>query len=161
MAENFEVIYTHPSGATATFVRQNGQLDSLAKGLDAEQFWTFKQVKTLLVRNDTSDLAESNRLMEALGFTALVREITPMAPAPSMADLRDEALAGTSTGEHEAAHGHAPQPSFWPLFLAMFIGVTLIGLMFMESTIAISAVGLIGIVFCMYMWGTEAFHIEL
>ena len=27
MPENYEVMYTHPSGATATFVRQDGELD--------------------------------------------------------------------------------------------------------------------------------------
>ncbi|HEX8034937.1 MAG TPA: hypothetical protein VF510_13865, partial [Ktedonobacterales bacterium] len=61
MSENFEVVYTHPSGATATFIRHDGELDALAKALDAEQFWVFKNVKTLLVRNDEGDLAESNR----------------------------------------------------------------------------------------------------
>ena len=47
MSENFEVVYTHPSGATATFIRHDGELDALAKALDAEQFWVFKTVKTL------------------------------------------------------------------------------------------------------------------
>ena len=70
MPENYEVIYTHPSGATATFIRQDGELDALAKGLDAGQFWVFKNVKSLLVRNDAGDLEESTRLMAGIGFTA-------------------------------------------------------------------------------------------
>ena len=37
MAENYEVVYTHPSGATATFIRHEGELDALAKALDSEQ----------------------------------------------------------------------------------------------------------------------------
>ncbi|MBA3824898.1 MAG: hypothetical protein H0X24_13505 [Ktedonobacterales bacterium] len=55
MATNYTVIYTHPSGGTATFIYEDGELSSLAKGLDAEQFWVFKQVKSLLLRNDEGD----------------------------------------------------------------------------------------------------------
>ena len=69
MPENYEVIYTHPSGATATFIRQDGELDALAKGLDAGQFWVFKNVKSLLVRNDAGD----RRLAELPG-DALARQ---------------------------------------------------------------------------------------
>ena len=93
MADNYEVIFTHPTGATATFVRQGGELDALAKGLDSEQFWVFKNVKALLARNDPGDLREAQRMMEGMGFTALVRTsncdpchghwTTPQISAPS------------------------------------------------------------------------------
>jgi hypothetical protein len=76
MPENYEVVYTHPSGATAIFTRHEGELDALAKALDSEQFWVFKNVKSLLVRNDAGDLEESNQLMRVIGFTANVRIIT-------------------------------------------------------------------------------------
>ena len=72
MPENYEVVYTHPSGATAIFTRHDGELDALAKSLDSEQFWVFKNVKALLVRNDAGDLEESNRLMREIGFAASV-----------------------------------------------------------------------------------------
>ncbi len=128
MPENYEVVYTHPGGANAHFVRQGGELDALAKGLDTEQFWIFKQVKALLARNDPGDLAEANRMMAGIGFTNTVVEITPAQPAPSVAAMRAEVFvgagAGAATEEHAvaAAYGapahHGPQPSLWPLGLA-------------------------------------------
>ena len=75
MADNYEVLFTHPTGATATFVRQGGELDALAKGLDSEQFWVFKNVKALLARNDPGDrerarvlLAEGLSLYQSIGM---------------------------------------------------------------------------------------------
>lgn len=173
MPENYEVIYTHPSGATATFVRQGGELDALAKGLDSEQFWVFKQVKTLLARNDPGDLAESNRMMAGVGFLSMVHEITPAQPAPSVAAMRAEALAGTTAAPE--AHGaevhagpHAPQPSLWPLLLACSVAFTLISLMFVQFipggdfpyVIFLTFLGLIAVLYCIVRWGTEAFHAE-
>nr|MBF6590258.1 hypothetical protein [Ktedonobacterales bacterium] len=111
MPENYEVIYTHPSGATATFIRQGGELDALAKGLDAEQFWVFKNVKSLLVRNDEGDLAEAHRLMASVGFTPRVRELVAPQPAPSTAELREAAFASAGTYVPEVQTGpHMPPP---------------------------------------------------
>jgi hypothetical protein len=170
MPDNFEVIYSHPSGATATFVRQGGELDALAKGLDSEQFWVFKNVKSLLARNEPGDLAEANRLMSGIGFTPLVREITPAQPARSAAAMRDEALAGAAAVPAAAtAHGaveehagpHEPQPSYWPLLLAIWASVALIGLVFLDTTLLITAVGLVGVLVSIIGWGVEPFHVEL
>jgi hypothetical protein len=77
MATNYTVIYTHPSGGTATFIYEDGELSSLAKGLDAEQFWVFKQVKALLLRNDEGDLALASGMMAEHGFTAQVTQPLP------------------------------------------------------------------------------------
>jgi hypothetical protein len=72
MASNYTVIYSHPSGATATFIYEDGEMSALAKGLDAEQFWVFKQVKALLLRNEEDDLALATAMMKEHGFTAHV-----------------------------------------------------------------------------------------
>jgi len=167
MPENYEVVYQHPSGATATFVRRGGELDALAKGLDSEQFWVFKNVKSLLARNDAGDLAEANRLMSGIGFTPLVREITVATPTP--AAMRQQALAGAPAASpagaaaHEEAHAgpHGPQPSYWPLLLAISVCVALGGMMVVDITPLITAVGLIAVLYCMVSWGVEAFHVEL
>lgn len=82
MPASFTVIYTHPSGATATFIYENGELSALAKGLDAEQFWEFKQVKALLLRNEDGDIALSNQMMARLGFEAQVIRALPDLLAP-------------------------------------------------------------------------------
>jgi hypothetical protein len=170
MPENYEVIYTHPGGATATFVRQGGELDALAKGLDSEQFWVFKQVKALLARNDLGDLGEANRMMAGIGFANMVKEITLAAPAPSVAAMRAEAFAGAAAAPaaHAAvqAHGaeahHGPQPSLWPLLLALSAAFALITLMFWEipGVIIVTAIGLALVLICIIGWGTEAFHAE-
>ncbi len=157
MADNYEAIFTHPTGATATFVRQGGELDALAKGLDSEQFWVFKNVKTLLARNEPGDLREAQRMMEGMGFTALVREITV---APNLAAMREEVFAGAVEAEH-GAHGHAPQPSFWPLLVAASGAVTLIGGMFWSETYVITIVGFAALFLTMLMWGLESFVVEL
>lgn len=152
MSENFEVVYTHPSGATATFIRHDGELDALAKALDAEQFWVFKNVKTLLVRNEEGDLAESNRLMAQVGFTATVRElVTPQAavavPEPVFAVEAAEAHAGP----------HLPGPSYWPLLLAasatLALGGWLASSLFI--TIPLLLIGLVCVLITMVGWGLE------
>src|SRR5579884_2819746 len=105
MAENYEVVYTHPSGATATFIRHDGELDALAKALDSEQFWVFKNVKSLLVRNEPGDLDEANRLMRAIGFTPNVRVITRPEPIPAL--VREAAVEAEPAGH---AGIHLPGP---------------------------------------------------
>jgi hypothetical protein len=152
MPENYEVVYSHPSGATATFTRHDGELDALAKALDSEQFWVFKNVKALLVRNEAGDLEESNRMMRAIGFTPSVRVITAPQPAPALA--REPAYAAAP--EEEAHHGvHLPGPSYWPLFLGASAFIAFGGLLFWETTLLISAVGLVCAFICMIGWGLE------
>jgi hypothetical protein len=152
MRENYEVIYTHPGGAVATFTRQDGELDALAKGLDAEQFWVFKNVKSLLARNDAGDLDEATRLMSAIGFTGMVRDI--VAPVPAAAPAR-EPVAVPQAAE-VGAHGfHMPGPSYWPLLLAISVGITFTGLLFWQTTLAITAIGLVLAFFSGIAWGLE------
>ena len=127
------------------------------KGLDSEQFWVFKNVKALLARNDPGDLREAQRMMEGMGFTALVREITV---APDLAAMREEVFAGTAGAEH-GAHGHAPQPSFWPVLVAASGAVALIGGMFWTETYVITIVGLAALFLTMLAWGLEPFVVEL
>jgi hypothetical protein len=140
MLENYEVVYTHPGGAVATFTRQDGELDALAKGLDAEQFWVFKNVKSLLARNESGDLEEATRLMGAIGFSTRVREI--VAPAPAVAPAREPAYAAPAAEAH-APGIHLPGPSYWPLVLAICIGIAFGGVFFWTSTLLITAVGLV------------------
>ncbi len=82
MATNYTVIFSHPSGATATFIYENGEMSALAKGLDAEQFWVFKQVKALLLRNEEDDLTFAKIEMARIGFTAQVLRPLPDLLAP-------------------------------------------------------------------------------
>src|SRR5215469_1313042 len=124
MPENYEVIYTHPGGATATFVRHDGELDALARGLDAEQFWVFKNVKALLVRNEPDDLAEASRQMRQIGFVPSVREIK--APVPVAA--AEPVHAAVAVGVEEHAGPHLPGPSYWPVLLAASATLAFIGL---------------------------------
>lgn len=154
MRENYEVIYTHPGGAMATFTRQDGELDALAKGLDAEQFWTFKNVKSLLARNDADDLEEATRVMSAIGFTAVVRDIVAPVPATAAAPAREPAYA--SQAAEASAHGiHMPSPSYWPVVLAIAIGISLAGLFFWETTLLITAIGLVLAFAAGVAWGLE------
>jgi hypothetical protein len=150
MRENYEVIYTHPGGAVATFTRRDGELDALAKGLDAEQFWVFKNVKALLARNDAGDLDEATRLMSGIGFTGMVRDIVaPVAAAPA----REPVAAGAHA---EASHGiHLPNPSYWPLLFAISVGITLGGLLVWQTTLAITAIGFVLTFLCGVAWGLE------
>jgi len=151
MPENYEVLYTHPSGATATFVRQDGELDALAKGLDAGQFWVFKNVKALLVRNDEGDLHESNRLMAEIGFQAHVRVIR--APEPAVA--REAAFAGAGVAVEEHGGIHMPGPSYWPLLLGISILIVFSGFVVLPVTMLVTAVGLVFAFICMIGWGLE------
>jgi len=150
MPENYEVIYTHPSGATATFIRQDGELDALAKGLDAGQFWVFKNVKALLVRNDQGDLQESNRLMAVIGFTALVREI--VAPIP-VEVAPQPVYAGAIEEQHTGPH--LPHPSYWPLLLAIAALITFSGFLVLPTTLLVTGVGLVLVFICMVGFGVE------
>src|SRR5258705_5051305 len=108
MPENYEVVYTHPAGALASFVRHDGELDALAKSLDAEQFWVFKNVKALLVRNEPGDLEEASRLMYEIGFTSAVRQLT----RPVEEAVPETVLAPVPAGAH--AGPPLPGPSYWP-----------------------------------------------
>jgi hypothetical protein len=142
MLENYEVVYTHPGGAVATFTRQDGELDALAKGLDAEQFWVFKNVKSLLARNDAGDLEDANSQMGGIGFSARVREI--LAPTPAVAASREPAVAAAPYAAEAHAPGiHMPGPSYWPLALAVSVGIAFGGVFFWTSTLVITAIGLI------------------
>ena len=156
MAEDYEAIYTHPSGAMAIFTRRGGSLDAVARGLDAEQFWVFKTVKALLVRNDEEDLAEATRQMAAIGFGAQVRTLEPLAPGAV------PAVALPVYGpEHAAAHHegpHAPAPSYWPLFTGLAVAVAFCGLIVVNSVPFIPALGAIALFICVIGWGVEPFE---
>ncbi len=152
MLENYEVVYTHPGGAVATFTRQDGELDALAKGLDAEQFWVFKNVKSLLARNESGDLQEATRLMGGIGFSARVREI--VAPVAPVAPSREPALAVPAAEAH-APGIHLPGPSYWPLVLAISVGITFCGVFFWTSTLLITALGLVLALYAGIAWSLE------
>jgi hypothetical protein len=157
MLENYEVVYTHPGGATATFIRHDGELDALAKALDSEQFWVFKNVKALLVRNEAGDLEESNRLMGAIGFTHTVREVTR--PQPVAAREAVFAVAPVAEEVEATAHGvHLPRPSYWPLLLAASVMVALGGWLFFQTTVVVIAIGLVAAFISMVGWGLEPLY---
>jgi hypothetical protein len=153
MLENYEVVYTHPGGAVATFTRQDGELDSLAKGLDAEQFWVFKNVKSLLARNESGDLEEATRLMGGIGFSARVREI--VAPAVAAAPSREPAAVAAPVAVAHTPGIHLPGPSYWPLALAISIGIAFSGVFFWTSTLLVTAVGLVLALGSGIAWGLE------
>lgn len=119
MPRDFTVIYTHPRGATATFIYQGGELSALAKGLDAEQFWVFKQVKALLLRNEEHDLRLASRMMADYGFTAQVSQplpdllapIAPARPAIRRAEDRPVTFRPPPRGDFPTANGIAGQIS--------------------------------------------------
>jgi hypothetical protein len=140
----------------AIFTRRNGSLDAIARGLDAEQFWVFKNVKALLVRNDEEDLADATRQMAAIGFSAQVRTLEPLAPGtmpPATLPAHEEA--------HVAAHGegpHAPAPSYWPLFTGLAAAVALCGLIVVNSVPFIAPLGAIALFICAIGWGVEPFE---
>jgi hypothetical protein len=152
MLENYEVVYTHPGGAVATFTRQDGELDALAKGLDAEQFWVFKNVKSLLARNESGDLQEATRLMGGIGFSARVREI--VAPTPAAAPAREPARAAPAAEAH-APGIHLPGPSYWPLALALSVGLAFGGILFWTTTLLVTALGLVLALGSGIAWGLE------
>jgi hypothetical protein len=149
MPENYEVVYTHPSGATAIFTRHEGELDALAKGLDAEQFWVFKNVKSLLVRNDSGDIEESNRQMREIGFRSNVRVIT----RPEAAAVAAEPALVLATTAH--AGPHLPGPSYWPLLLAFSATLALSGWLFFPTTLPLIVLGLVLVFVCSVAWGLE------
>lgn len=152
MPENYEVVYTHPNGATATFIRHDGELDALAKALDSEQFWVFKNVKTLLVRNDEGDLAESERLMRGVGFVAQFREIT--AAQPVAVAIAEPAFIVAAIEPHTGPH--LPGPSYWPVLLAAAATFALCGWLGFETFgITIVAIGLILTFITVVGWGLE------
>lgn len=153
MLENYEVVYTHPGGAIATFTRQGGELDALAKGLDAEQFWVFKNVKSLLARNDSGDLEESTRLMGSIGFSARVREI--VAPVAAVAAPREPVAVAAPVAAAHAPGIHLPGPSYWPLALALSVGIAFGGILFWTTTIAITAIGLALALYSGVSWSLE------
>ncbi|HLY31560.1 MAG TPA: hypothetical protein VKQ36_11055 [Ktedonobacterales bacterium] len=152
--ENYEVVYTHPGGAVITFTRQDGELDSLAKGLDSEQFWVFKNVKALLARNDEGDLDEATRLMAGLGFTGRVRELSDLTSAQS-SPAREAAQALAETPETHG-HIHLPGPSLWPVMLAGSVMITLVGLLFWETTLFVTVIGAAMTFACGVGWGLDA-----
>ena len=156
MAENYEVVYAHPGGATATFIRHDGELDALAKSLDAEQFWVFKNVKSLLVRNEPGDLEESNRLMAAIGFTPHVREIALPLPVTARAPAYAPAPVVAAPAEAHAGP-HLPGPSYWPLILGFGAFVAFMGIFFWLSplTIVVTAIGMVVVFIAMIGWGVE------
>jgi hypothetical protein len=155
MAEDYEAVYTHPGGATAIFTRRGGSLDAVARGLDAEQFWVFKNVKALLVRNDEDDLADATRQMAGIGFTAQVRALEPLAPgaAPAPLAIPEETHAAAY---HEGPH--APAPSYWPLFTGLAAATAMCGLIVVNSVPFIAALGAIALFICMIGWGVEPFE---
>lgn len=156
MPENYEVVYTHPTGATATFIRHDGELDALAKALDAEQFWVFKNVKSLLVRNEPGDLEEANRLMAEIGFARTVRAITRPQPAAVPEPAFALALAPAAAHAEEHAGPHLPGPSYWPLLLAASATVVGLGwMLFQTLSITLIAVGFIGVFISIVGWGLE------
>ena len=155
MRENYEVIYTHPGGAVATFTRQDGELDALAKGLDAEQFWVFKNVKALLARNDAGDLQEATRLMSGIGFTGMVRDIVAPEPAAIAAPATAGAIAAGHAADAGAPHIHMPGPSYWPLALGVSVAITLCGFLVWETTLAVTAIGLVLAFISGVAWGLE------
>lgn len=163
MLEDYEAVYTHPSGATAMFTRHDGSLDAVARGLDSEQFWVFKNVKNLLIRNEEDDLDQATRLMAGIGFTAHVRKLELVAAgAAAGAGVRAVASAAEETVEHGAeAHGehpHAPPPSYWPLFTGAAVSLALCGLIVVNWAPYIPALGLILTFVGMIGWGVEPFE---
>ena len=153
MLENYEVVYTHPGGAVATFTRQGGELDALAKGLDAEQFWVFKNVKSLLARNEEGDLGLATSQMGAIGFSARVREIVTPVAAPAT-PVRAP-VAGAPAVEAHPAGIHLPGPSYWPLALALSVGLAFGGILFWTTTLLVTALGLVLALGSGIAWGLE------
>jgi hypothetical protein len=139
----------------ATFVRHDGELDALAKSLDAEQFWVFKNVKALLVRNESGDLEEASRLMFEIGFMPAVRQLTrpvqEVVPEPVFAEAAAEAHTGP----------HLPGPSYWPLALGASATLALSGFILMNNVLpSVAALMIVGIgLVCVFIsivgWGLE------
>jgi hypothetical protein len=160
MPEDYEAVYTHPGGATAVFTRRDGSLDAVARGLDSEQFWVFKNVKALLVRNDEDDLDEANRLMARVGFTARVRALAPVAVAAGVA-APAVAVAPAyplEPAEAHAAHPHSPAPSYWPIMTGLAVAIAVGGLMYVNSLPFIAVIGALLLFVSVIGWGLEPFE---
>ncbi|HEX9055968.1 MAG TPA: cytochrome c oxidase subunit 4 [Ktedonobacterales bacterium] len=160
MPDDYEAVYTHPGGATAVFIRRDGSLDAVARGLDSEQFWVFKQVKSLLVRNEEDDLREATRLMAGIGFTAQVKRLEPaLVPAGVAAPAAPaHEVIYEREPEHDG-HPHAPAPSYWPLLLGLSASIGLLGLIVVNTMPWIAAIGLVLTFASMIGWGVEPFEI--
>lgn len=165
MLEDYEAVYTHPSGATAIFTRHDGSLDAVARGLDSEQFWVFKNVKSLLIRNEEDDLDQATRLMGGIGFTGRVRKLELAAVgAPVGAGAGATAVAPAAAGavahgaEEHGEHPHAPAPSYWPLFTGAAVALALCGLIVVNWAPYIPALGLVLTFIGMIGWGIEPFE---
>ncbi len=167
MLEDYEAVYTHPSGATAIFTRHDGSLDAVARGLDSEQFWVFKNVKSLLIRNEEDDLDQATRLMAGIGFTARVRKLELAAVGAGAAAGSAVAIAPASApyggvAEHGAEehgdHPHAPAPSYWPLMTGASVALALCGLIVVNWVPYISILGVILTFITMIGWGVEPFE---
>ena len=109
MSSNYTVIFSHPSGATATFIYEDGEMSALAKGLDAEQFWMFKQVKALLLRNEEDDLQLASAMMRQLGFSAQVLQVLPDLLASPQAIIPPNVGAEEDDGVY-VVYRHLPDP---------------------------------------------------
>lgn len=162
MPEDYEAVYTHPEGATAVFTRRDGSLDAVARGLDSEQFWVFKNVKALLVRNDEEDLDEASRLMARVGFTAHVRTLAPVAVAAGAAAGAPAIAVAPAyplePAEAHAAHPHSPAPSYWPILTGLAVSIGIGGLMFVNSLPFIAVIGAVLLFVSMIGWGLEPFE---
>jgi hypothetical protein len=159
MPEDYEAVYTHPGGATAIFTRRDGSLDAVARGLDSEQFWVFKNVKALLVRNDEGDLEEATRQMAAIGFTGRVRRLEPvLARAGAQPAAAPEPFV-VAPAEHAEHHGpHAPAPSYWPLILGLSLSLAMCGLIVVQTAPYVTALGLLLTFAAVIGWGVEPFE---
>jgi hypothetical protein len=165
MPEDYEAVYSHPAGATAIFTRHDGSLDAVARGLDSEQFWVFKNVKALLVRNEEGDLTEANRLMASIGFTASVRRLELASVGARVAPVAAGGAFAVTTapayGEVEEEHGHqphAPAPSYWPAITGFSVGLGLCGLILVNSFPFLAGIGVIMTFISMIGWGLEPFE---
>ena len=163
MLEDYEAVYTHPSGATAVFTRRDGSLDAVARGLDSEQFWVFKNVKSLLIRNEEDDLDQATRLMASIGFTAHVRKLELAAVGASVAAGAGAFAVAPAAGvaEHAEEHGdhpHAPAPSYWPLMCGASVALALCGMIVVNWAPYIPALGVVLTFVCIIGWGLEPFE---
>lgn len=159
MPEDFEAVYTHPGGATAVFTRRDGSLDAVARGLDSEQFWVFKNVKTLLVRNDEGDLEEATRQMAAIGFTARVRRLEPVLARAGAARPETPEPLIIAPPEHAEHHGpHVPAPSYWPLVLGLSVALAMCGLIVVQTAPYVAGLGLVLTFASIVGWGVEPFE---
>ncbi len=158
MPDDYEAVYTHPGGATAVFIRRDGSLDAVARGLDSEQFWVFKNVKSLLVRNEEDDLREATRLMASIGFSAQVKRLEPALVPAGVAAAPAHEVVYEPEPAHEG-HPHVPAPSYWPLLLGLSASIALLGLIVVNTLPWIAVIGVVLTFASMIGWGVEPFEI--